>query len=106
MTTSWAASLRSRAYRAPGSSRSFARSLGATTCFACTGKLAESHAWGACLAARLSPSDLPSSRLGVRSCHSGMGGGLSLRSAAATRAAAYWAPSADAMPVIGERRGC
>ena len=90
--------------RAPCSSCSFVRSLGAITCFACcrpltwegslsptTGPLPA--AWGACLAARPSPSSLPSSRLGVRSSHSGMG---ALASGRPRQAAAYWPSWVDA----------
>ena len=82
--------------RAPGSSCSSARSLGAITCSAyCRPLTRESSlspttgplpaAWGACSAARTSPSNFPSYRPG----------GLGLRSAAASRAAAYW-PSSTA----------
>ena len=82
----------SRTYRAPGSSCSFARSLGTITCFACCGPLTRTSslspttgplpaAWGACFAGRPSHANLPSSRLGVRSSYSGM---------RSTQAAAYW----------------
>ena len=82
-TNSWVAFPRCHTCRAPGSSCSSARSLGAITCSAyCRPLTRESSpspttgplpaAWGACSAARTSPSNFPGYRPGVHSCHSGM----------------------------------
>ena len=98
--------------RAPGSSCSSARSLGAITCSAyCRPLTRESSpspttAIARCLGRLLSGTDEPFelSQLQARRAQLPLRyGGLGLRSAAASRAAAYWASWADAMPVIGER---
>ena len=73
-----------------------------------TGEVAESHdrAIARCLGRLLSGTDEPFelSQLQARRAQLPLRyGGLGLRSAAASRAAAYWASWADAMPVIGER---
>ena len=82
-TNSWVAFPRCHTCIAPGSSCSCARSLGAITCSAYCRPLTRENslspttgplpaAWGACSAARTSPSNFPSYRPSVRSCHSGM----------------------------------
>ena len=73
-----------------------------------TGEFAESHdrAIARCLGRLLSGTDKPFelSQLQAKRAQLPLRyGGLGLRSAAASRAAAYWASWADAMPVTGER---
>ena len=91
-TNSWVAFPRCHTCRAPGSSCSSARSRGAITC----------SAYWRLLSGTDEPFEL--SQLQARRAQLPLRyGGLGLRSAAASRAAAYWASWADAMPVIGER---